>query len=342
MNFYLIGVDYKSAPPEIRQKLYLKRSQIENFWSRITALDTAMLVTCNRCDISIAGHRGVEIDASLELFKRDFPEFCAHSYVFKDTSEVLRYGLRLACGLESQLKGEFQILEQLQNWFKQDKFPKYLFEFWSQIVKSAFEIRFKSGLNSNENNIAKLLFADLNNLNTDNRKLKIAVVGTGKVAALIAEYKPNNVQLWFVAHKNRIKAGVLASRVGARVLSFEQLKAVIPNVHVLVSAASSPHIILSSENIPDSVLERDKPLYIYDLGFPMNIAKELSQRKNVFFKNLDDLAQSARNASGNFSLAEYLIEEAVNTQPHLRGRCALLRKENEYTKSWYAAQSISH
>lgn len=332
MNFYLIGVDYKSALPEIRQRLYLKRNQITNFWSGITALDTATLVTCNRFDISIAARTDKEIVASLELFKKEFPEFYAYSYV-KDTNfKVLRYGLRLACGLESQLKGEFQILEQLGVWLKQGNLSKSLSEFWSRIIKLALEIRFKSGLNSQEINIARLLFADLNNLGLGNGNLEMAVVGTGKVAMLLTEYRPDNVRLSFVARKNRLKAEALASRVDAKVLSFNQLKTVISNVHVLVSATSSPHVILKAGDIPDSILERDRPLYIYDLGFPMNVAKELGYRKNIILKNLDELVLSAKNTrnylNGNFNLAEYLIEETV--------------KDDEYTKSWHAAQPVSH
>ena len=316
MNFYLIGVDYKSAPPEIRQKLYLRRRQIEHFWNSIVALDTAILVTCNRFDVSISARTEKEIIANLGLFKKEFPEFYAHSYIKQTTYEVLRYGLRLACGFESQLKGEFQILEQLQLWLKQDKFPESLFEFWSEITKLASEIRVKSGLNSNEINIARLLFEDLKDIETDNGKLKIAVVGTGKVAGLLLECKPDNVQFLFVAHKNRLKAEFLASQVGAQVLSFDQFKEVLPKMHVLVSAASSPHIILRSEDIPDSVSRRDKPLYIYDLGFPMNVAKDLGYRKNIILKNLDDLVLPAENTNNylqvNFNLAEYLIEEMIN------------------------------
>lgn len=331
MNFYLIGVDYKSAPPEIRQELYLKRRQIESFWSGIVTLDTAVLVTCNRFEINIAARTDKEIVLSLELFKKEFPEFYAYSYAKESSFEVLRYGLRLACGLESQLKGEFQILEQLGVWLKQDRFSQSLFEFWNQIIQSAVEIRFKSGLNSDEVNIAKLLFEDLKSLGVNNKELEIAVVGTGKVAGLLAECKPANARLSFVAHKNRFKAEVLANRVGTRVLSFAQLKAAIGNIDVLVSVASTPHIILKSGDIPDSVLERDKPLYIYDLGFPMNVAKELGYRKNIVLKNIDDLVGLKKNIynylSENFNLAEYLIEERV--------------KENEYAKSRHAAQCVS-
>ena len=332
MNFYLIGVDYRSAPPEIRQRLHLRRKEIESFWSSVVGLDVAILVTCNRFDISIAARMEREVTENLELFKKEFPEFYAHSYSKKNRVEILGYGLRLACGLESQLKGEFQILEQLQLWLEKDKFPESLFLFWSRLTKLASEIRVKSGLNSGEINIARLLFEDLKNIETDNGKLKIAVVGTGKVARLLAEYKPDNVQLFFVAHKNRLRAEALANRVGSEVLSFGQFKQAIPSVNVLVSAASSPHIILRSEDVPDSVLQRDIPLYIYDLGFPVNVARELGQRKNVILRNLDDLVLSAKNTSnylqGNLNLAEYLIEETV--------------EENEYVKSRNAAQPVSY
>lgn len=332
MNFYLIGVDYKSAPPEIRQKLYLSRRQIENFWGGITTLDTAILVTCNRFDISIASPSKKEIIANLELFKKEFPEFYAHSYAKQEAFKVLRYGLRLACGLESQLKGEYQILEQLQAWLNQDKFSETLFQFWNQIIRLAREIRFQSGLYSQDLNIAKLLFEDLNNLYVANGKLEIMVLGTGKVAGLLAERKPKNVRLSFVAHKNRVKAEALARQVSTEVLSFGQFKQAIPSVDVLVSAAFSPHIILKSEDFPDLAIKRDKPLYIYDLGFPMNVAKELGYRNNIILKNLDDLLSPARIIDSylydNFNLAEYLIAERIN--------------EIKYVESGYASQPVSY
>ncbi|PIQ90890.1 MAG: hypothetical protein COV71_02130 [Candidatus Omnitrophica bacterium CG11_big_fil_rev_8_21_14_0_20_41_12] len=252
----------------------------------------------------------------------------------------------MACGLESQLKGEYQIMEQLEAWLNPDKFSESLLGFWSRIIRSAAEIRFKSGLNFNENNIAKLLFQDLRALGVSLEKLELAVVGTGKVAGLLAGYRPRNAQLYFVAHKNRLKAEALASRVSAKVLSFDQFRQIIPSLDVIVSAAGSPHIILKPADIPDSVLQRDKPLYIYDLGFPINVAKELGQKKNIISKNLDDLAQAAKNTNRclqrNFNLAEYLIEEVVSTRPDLSGRCALLRKDNEYIESRYPAESVSY
>jgi glutamyl-tRNA reductase len=332
MNFYLIGVNYKSAPPEIRQKFYLERRQIEDFWKGVSVLDSAVLVTCNRFDISIVAESQGKISSVLKLFESEFPEFYAHSYLKEDAPEVFRYGLRLACGLESQLKGELQIFEQLKIWLNQNQFPQTLFEFWSQIIELAREIRFKSGLSYQDVNIAKLLFEDLKNLRVNSDKLAIVVVGTGKVADLIAECKPYNAQLYFVAHKNRSKAKALAGRVNARILTFEQLKQIIPDVQVLVSAASSPHIILRVSDIPDSVLVRAKPLYVYDFGFPMNVDKELGYRKNIILKNLNDLVSSV-NITSNYlteklNLVEYLIEERI--------------KDYEFAKDRDKAQSACH
>ena len=332
MNFYLIGVDYRSAPPEIRQKFYRKRREIESFWSGIIGLDTAMLVTCNRFDINITAREEKEIIASLELFRKEFPEFYLHSYFKNNAGEVFSYGLSLACGLESQLKGEYQILEQLKVWLKNERFPKSLFEFWSKVIETADEIRQKSGLSSNSINIAKLFFEDLSSLNLSNANLEVAVVGTGKVARLLVEEKPRNISFSFISHKNRLRAEVLANQVNAKVVSFNQLKDVISNSDVLVGATSSPHIILKSGDIPESVLQRDKPLYIYDLGFPMNVAKELGDRKNIILRNLDDLVLSRKNSNNyfqsNLNLAKYLIEEAS--------------KANEYIESWHTAKSVSY
>jgi glutamyl-tRNA reductase len=329
MNFCLIGLDYKSAPAQVRQKMYLGRRQVDSFWKGIAELDTAILVTCNRFDISLAGRTKKEIIFNLVRFREKFPEFFEYGYIRDTELKFLRYGLRLACGIESQLKGEYQILEQLRAWLSQDRLPRDLFEFWSWIIDLAAEIRLKSGLNSNESNIAALLFQDLKDLGAGGEKLELAVVGTGKLAELLAEFKPDNMQLSFVAHKNRLKAQTLASRVSGQVLSFNQFRQVIFRLDAIVSAARSPHIILKPADIPDAVLQRDKPLYVYDLGFPMNVAGELSKIKNIVLKNLDDLAQAAKNINryfqGNLNLAEYLIEEAIISRSYSSGRCATVQ-----------------
>jgi len=328
MIFYLIGVSYKSATFEIRQAIYLKRQAIKDFWGRAVKVDAAILITCNRFDISIASECKEDILEYLGFFKAEFPEFYAYSYQKKGEEEILRYGLRLSCGLESQIRGESQILGQLAYWIKQNNFPVSLRIFWSRIVNEAFSIRAACGLNSIEVNVAKLLFKDLidSGIPTDN--LKICVLGTGKVARLIAEYGPGNAHFYFAAHKNRLKAQALADERNAVVISFKELRFVISQMDVLIGAASSPHIILSAKDIPDRLLANRKPLYIYDLGFPYNIGRELSNEKNIVFRTTENLLQRHKDGSGNLQRAlefsGYLIEERL--------------VNNARVKSWNAAQ----
>ncbi len=237
MNFYLIGVSYRSATPEIRQAIYLQRKAIKDFWARAVKVNTAVLITCNRFDISIASERKEDILERLGLFKAEFPEFYVHSYQKKGEEEFLRYALRLSCGLESQVKGEIQILEQLTSWLEQSNFPLVLYEFWSRIVNEALFIRAACELNFNEVNIARLLFKNLmdSGMTTDN--LRVCVLGTGKVARLLAENKPKNVQFYFVAHKNRLRAQALANQTGGKFFYFRELKDAVREADVLIGAA---------------------------------------------------------------------------------------------------------
>jgi glutamyl-tRNA reductase len=307
MIFFSIGIDYRRAPLEQREAAYRSRGEIIDYWRRVGFGRAAVLTTCNRIEVYRTAKSLDEAVALQEAFRYRFKDYFKDAYVRYGDQEVLKHGLRLACGLESQLKGEYQIIQQLERWSSQKGFPKPLKSLWSRIIKDAKKIRGEAGLNDETVNIAGLLFSDLKEHITFSEETKIVVIGTGKVAELIAQKRPELGCFIFVARKRRSKARRLARLAGGEALLPEEISERLITADAIVCATSSPHYVLSLRNFNKALKRRNRPLYIYDLAIPRRIPF-------INVKDLDDLIlkhSRDKNFTELLSRAEELIEKKV-------------------------------
>lgn len=330
MNFYLTGVDYKTAPVEIREAVHKKLPDIFAFWESYPGLEAAILSTCNRFEIYAVGNdlRGINI------FKNQFREFLEYGYAYSGEKEVFRHLVRLAAGLESQIKGEPQILQQLKSWGKQATFPVLLGELLNEALAIAYDVRLRAFLKGAENNIATLLF---DHITAKKETLEVVIAGTGKIAELFAKYKPEAVRITFAAHKNVTKAEGLALVTGGNAISFKELPGVLFKADILISATTSTHIVFKPEHF-SKLSARKRALQIYDLAIPRDVSQDVRRFKEIILKNIDDIAvifeKHNLKIAENIKLAEYLIEESI---AHYE------RKPNgEEVEDWHKAKPISY
>ncbi|MDD5476834.1 MAG: hypothetical protein PHG87_01280 [Candidatus Omnitrophica bacterium] len=300
MNFYLIGTDYQSVDLIGREEINARRRQIGAYWAEFFS-QTAVLSTCNRFELYGIAAESVK-----------FPRIEEGWYFMEGRVNVFAHALRVAVGLESQLKGELQILEQINSW--SNKIPAGLTGLWSRVYSDALLIRRESGLNG-QDNIATLVFDDMKKNLVWPNELKIVVIGTGKIAGLLARHRPINARLIFAAHKNKLAAQSLAESACGKTVFLSNLPDVLAEADFLVSATASPHLILKAEELERIALRRKKPLYIYDLAMPRDIEPVAGQIRGVILKNLDDLffvfKEHNDRIKNNLSLAEYFVEEKV-------------------------------
>ncbi|MDD5465139.1 MAG: hypothetical protein PHP73_02190 [Candidatus Omnitrophica bacterium] len=300
MNFYLIGTDCQSADLIKREQISARRRQISLYWAKFFS-EMAALSTCNRFELyGIAG----------ESIK--FPRIEAGWYFIEGKVNVFAHALRVAVGLESRLKGELQILEQINSW--SNKIPASLAGLWNRAYSDALLIRGESGLNGRDN-IATFVFDDMKKKLTRGNELRIVVIGTGKIAGLLAEHRPAKARLIFAAHKNKFAAEKLAESARGVTVSLSGLAEVLAEADFLVSATASPHFILKAEELERIAWRRKRPLYIYDLAVPRDIEPAAGQIAGIVLKNLDDLSfvfkEHNDRIKNNLFLAEYLVGEKI-------------------------------
>lgn len=320
MNFFYLGIDHKTVPIDIREAAYGKRKEISAFWEDRASGQTAMLSTCNRFEIYGVAQDAFEAKARIDIFKSRFGKLFNSSYFIYGSDNVFRHLVRLAAGLESQIKGESQISAQLSSWAGQESFPEKLATMTYDALLLSHEIRSASGLKLHENNIATLLYEYILKMNDSDDLLNIVVAGTGNIARLFADYKPKETRLYFAAHKNIFKAHKLAEQSQGHALLLRDLPELLLKTDILISATSSPHRIFSKDYFSRIAALREKELRIYDLAVPRAVDPEAKNIDGIILNNIDDL-------SGIFEKYNRSLEAVLN--------------ESNF-KNRYAAEPVSH
>lgn len=329
MNFYYLGIDHKRTSLEKREEAYRMREEIE-FFCRHMMTDAAALFTCNRIEVYGVAESEKDAVRDIGLFRDRFPNFYREAYVEYSTRGALRHSLRLATGLESQLIGEKEILKQLRSWSKRLSSNSQLRYFWDKVILNARKIRMTSGFNQVNADIAKIVLKELS------ESKKIVVVGTGKVADLFAENNTNGIEMIFVARKKHKKAKQLARKASGSAVLVDHLSEEARDADILVSATSSPHYVISLEQMFEISRSRRKDLYIFDLAVPRDIEPGAGNIPGIFIKNIDDLITNFDNHNvkllPRIKRAELLIEKEIK----------VLQKETikNAVKSRYKAQPI--
>lgn len=289
MYFYLIGIDYKSAPIDERERIYLKHNDISDFWQSHNDEGSAVLVTCNRIEIYGAAEYPDDAFSHISDFFKSFPDFAKYAYTGYGREKVFHHALRLASGLESQVKGELQISGQLKKWVSTDVFPAPLKMLWGEAILLSHDIRLRSGFYDENNNIAVFIFNDIKNRLAHKENYEIVVIGTGKIAELFAEYKPKSARLNFAAHKNFNKAKILAGRSQGKAWRLEGIPDLIVKADVVITATKSPHYVLKKKDFENHRITSKQRLYIYDLSLPRGVDPDARDVRGVSLYNLDDL-----------------------------------------------------
>jgi len=305
MFFYLIGVDHRTASIDMREALYWKRRSISEFLSSGIRQRTAVLSTCNRFEVYGLTKDAFTAAVTVDLLRARFKPLFDNAYVIHSRDNVFRHLVRLAAGLESQIKGESQIYSQLGAWASQDYLSSELASLVHDALFAAHDIRMKDGLNRPENNIAVVVYDRILSEIQPDKLLKVVVVGTGKIAELFAVYKPQGIRISFASHKNISKARELAVKAGGAAFTLKELPAYLKSADVLVSATASPHRVFNKNYFSGIAVSRESQLYIYDLALPRDVAPAVKDIEGIILKNIDEVEINAdlknRHTAESFS-----------------------------------------
>lgn len=317
IHFYNIGVSYKKADATIRGKFSLSKE------NQIALLNTAkergfegvfVLSTCNRTEITGFAERPCQlIELFCEFTEGSIQEFAKYSNIYKN-DEAISQLYRVGTGLESQILGDYEIVGQLRQAFKQAKNLKttntYLERLMNSVLQASKHVKNLTKISSGTTSVSYAAVQYIIKNLPDYETKKILVFGLGKMGIHtcknLAEYTNNN-SVCLINRTDEKTADFVKEYKSIRKAAFENLSVEIENADVLIVSTGA-----EKPTITKNHLSENKEILILDLSMPENVSLDVIDYKGVTLVNVDELSKITDETLAirqqEIPLAESIIE----------------------------------
>lgn len=329
MNLALIGISHKTAPVRVREKFSFTTEGLKEGLQKLKKIDSArgivVLSTCNRMEIYAelvdvdSGVRDITLFL-LNTFLTGEDEIRRYFYTLSG-ADVVRHIFKIACGLDSQILGETQILGQVkssrQASLQTGATCRLLDTLFVEAVNAGIQVRSLTKISQGNVSIGGAAIKMLEEKAGGIQDKSILIIGTGKIGGIVCNYlKDKNVKGIFISNRTYARACELASRCGGKAVNFNRLKDELKMADIIISVTSSPHIILPYKTLSETMRLRDKPLLIMDLALPRDVDPAAKDIPGISLFTLDNLTSvveknyAKRQARAKY--AEKMIQEMAD------------------------------
>jgi glutamyl-tRNA reductase len=303
MNLIVIGLNHRTAPVEIRERLAVLPSKLDEATRALlaaTPLDEAtILSTCNR--VEIYGVTRAEPRAAVESvrnFLRSHHQ-CAdahddHFYAFHNRG-VVSHLFRVACGLDSMVVGESEILGQVKDAYRAAHAARAtgtaLNALFQTTLHVAKQIRTRTAIGRGSTSVGSVAIDLAEKIFGDLGARTVMILGAGKMSEATARALRNRgAKSVIVSNRSIERAQQLADELGGRAVKFEDWAFEFPKVDIVISSTAAPHAILTREKLAMLMpLRQNRPLFLIDIAVPRDIERDAGELENVFLYDIDDL-----------------------------------------------------
>jgi glutamyl-tRNA reductase len=359
MTLVLIGVNHKTAPIELRERIAISREDLPETTralADVPGVSECMIVsTCNRVELLAAvDSPNTDLTAFLHShFGLDPALLAPHIYDHRD-QEAVRHLFRMAASLDSMVVGEPQILGQVKEAFAVARAAGTISGQLEHLLQSAFaaakKARSETGIGSNHVSIASVAVDLARKIFGSLQGRTVFLVGAGKMSELAARHLvQQGAGAILVTNRTHERARRMAEEfegnVIPQVVPFENLYEAAGNADIVISSTGAPHHIFRTEHGQAFMhRRRNRPMFFIDIAVPRDVDPAMNKLDGIFVYDIDDLQQVAsahmEERNREASDAETLIAAEVERfQQHQRtvnlapAIVALQRKAEEIRQS---------
>jgi glutamyl-tRNA reductase len=328
-NILLIGMNHKTAPLEIRERLALTCDDdavlLREMMDMPGIREAMFLATCNRVEVLARSEDAVDTAEKMKefIFRRgNLPveEMTRCLYLYSD-GEAVRHLFRVASGIDSMIMGEPQILGQVKDAYRRavehNTTGIILNRILHHTFRTAKRVRTETGISGNAVSVsfaavelAKKIFGDL-------REKTILIVGAGEMSELAAKHLINHtVGRIIIANRTYAKAVQMAELFHGTAIEFEQLPEKLQEADIVISSTGAPGYVITTPMISAALhRRRNRLLFLIDIAVPRDIDPEAGKIDNVYLYNIDNLQdivdENLKTRKKEAELAETIIEEEI-------------------------------
>lgn len=305
ITILLIGLNHKTAPVEIREKLAFKNSSphlLEKIKKEIFSFKEGLfLSTCNRVEFYF-----ILYPDKKHQFLTDFFSFIEREASFKwkdlephfyflENEKAVKHLFEVACGLDSMVIGEPQILGQVKSAYKDALNYRTSGIVLNKLLHKCFfvakKVRTETGIGGGAVSVSYAAYVLAKKILGSLKDKTILLVGAGEMAELACmHFISEGIKKVIIANRTLSKAVELAEKFKGEAYSLDELPNALIKADIVISSTGSPNCIITKTMI-NSVLKprKYKPLFIIDIAVPRDVEPEVNKLENVYLYDIDDL-----------------------------------------------------
>ena len=326
MTLTLIGVNYKTAPIELRERIAISREELPETTRALAAVpgvtECMIVSTCNRVEL-LAAVEGPGTDL-VDFLPRHFglERALLESHIYKKRDrDAVQHVFRVAASLDSMVVGEPQILGQVKEAFAVARASGTVAGQLEHLLQSAFaaakKVRSETEIGSSSVSIASVAVDLAKQIFGSLQGRTVFLVGAGKMSELAARHLvQQGAGAILVSNRTQDRARRMAEEFQGRVIPFEQLYEAASEADIVISSTGAPHPIFRREHGQAFLhRRRNRPMFFIDIAVPRDVDPAMGKLEGIFVYDIDDLqavaaahlAERSREASD----AETLIAGEV-------------------------------
>jgi len=326
MTLLAVGINYNTAPVAIRERLAFPADILDKTLKNLRNVhdisEAAILSTCNRTEIYC--NAATEDQTPLIKWIADTKiiqanEFTPYLYSYKD-SQSIRHMFRVACGLDSMILGEPQILGQMKTAYQAANqagtLGKNLSKLFQHTFSAAKKVRTDTAIGSSPVSVAFAAVQLAQQIFDKLSEQTALLIGAGETIELTARHLyQHGIGRIIIANRTYDKAHALAMQFNGYAIALSEIPNHLVEADIVVSSTASQLPILGKGRVESAIKKRKhKPIFMVDLAVPRDIEAEVEQLRDVYLYTVDDLQNTVNQNMDSRRRAAEQAEEIIDTQ----------------------------
>jgi glutamyl-tRNA reductase len=303
MALVMCGVNHRTAPVELRERLALDRDATSD-WLRRAAEETTLseiviLSTCNRTEVYGVAEEPEPGRAAVSALLGRVARIGAVDDRYVYTHEgggVVRHVMRVACGLDSLVLGERQILGQVKDAYARARAcgttGAVLDRMLASALHAAKRVHTETALGSGAVSVASAAIVLAEKILGSIAGRRALVIGAGETGTLVARHvAKHGPAALLIANRTAERAVALAAAVGGRAIEFDGIGAALADVDVAVCATRATDPVVTKAMVDGALrARRGRSLVLVDIAMPRAVDPAVAGADSVFLYPLDALS----------------------------------------------------
>ncbi|MBD3609032.1 MAG: glutamyl-tRNA reductase [Gammaproteobacteria bacterium] len=327
MSLLAFGINHKTAPVDIREKVAFDPKQLQSALRELVAQpsvnEAAILSTCNRTELYCETENAEEFEQVLSWFceyhKLNPGDVRPYVYAHPDSSAVKQI-MRVASGLDSLILGEPQILGQMKDAFSTatdaGTVGSLLNRLFQQTFTVAKKVRTDTAIGSSPVSVAFAAVSLTKQFFSNLEKHTALLIGAGDTTELVARHlSEQGIGRLIIANRTVEKARVLATELGGYAIGLSEIPKHLAEADIVISSTAAQAPIINKEMMNTAIKGRKhRAILMVDIAVPRDIDANVGEIDDVYLYTVDNLQSIIQEGMKTREAAAEQAEDIIEGQ----------------------------